>query len=64
MKLNLEIIEKRLTELNLTKYGLAQKMDVSPQWVYFLFSGFYSHSFKTVERLANALGLNGKDLVS
>jgi len=63
MKLNLEKINKEIVRLGLNKRSLANKMGVKSQWIYFVLSDTHSHTFKTVEKFAEFLGVDPKDLI-
>ena len=63
MKIDFDFIQNRLTELGIGKSDLADKMGVRPAWVYFLFKGHKSHTFRTVDKLATALSVDWKKLV-
>lgn len=63
MKINSKKIERELKRLGWTRNQLAEEMGKTRQWVYFVMTNNKSHTFKTVERFASALGVDSKDLV-
>jgi len=64
MKLNIEKIQKIMEKQALTKTQLAVRMRVKESWVYEILAGRQGKTFYTVEKLADALGVNPKDLLS
>lgn len=60
MKINKERIQEELKRLGWTRYRLSQIMGVTPGTVY---TNLDKGSFKTVEKLARALGVEETDLV-
>ena len=63
---NTKKVDARLKELDLNQSRLAVKMNLTRQAVNYYWGGRYaSHrpNFRTVEKVANALGLNGMDLL-
>lgn len=64
MKLNIEKIDKELKRLGWTKYQLAMKMEVKPQWIYQILSSKYNGlTLKSIDKIAKALELDSKDLI-
>jgi len=65
MKLDLVKINKELERLNWTKYTLAEKMGCNKQWVYILLGPEYGGvTLKTVEKIAAAIGIEPKDILT
>ena len=64
MKLNLDKIQKLMDWQGLNKTALALKMGVKESWVYEILAGRQGKTFATLEKLADALGANPKDLLS
>jgi len=60
MKLNLELIDSRLKELEWSRYRLAKEIGISPNTLY---SNLEKGSFKTVEALSAVLEIPETDLV-
>ena len=64
MKLNTKKIENELSRIGWTKYRLAKEMNVAHQWIYQVLNPKYNgHTLRTIERIAVALGFDGKDLI-
>ena len=64
MKINFEKIKKEMARNNWNISQLAAEMKVSRQKLHFIFSPkFKSHTLKTIESLAMALGVDPKDLL-
>jgi len=64
MEINTRKIQIELDRLKWTRYRLAKEMGVKTQWVYYVMSGKQNgFTFRTVERIATALGLDPKDLI-
>jgi len=64
MKLNVKKIEKEIKRLGLTHTSLAKLMGKSRTTVVtLLHKKEKSYTFKTVENFAQALGVDGKDLI-
>lgn len=64
MKLNKQKILKEIDRLGITKYELAKRMTVKHQWVYKVLSDDYEGcTLKTVDRFADALDFDPKDLL-
>ena len=51
-------IRRRRREMGLTQAGLARELGVSQQWVSRLEEGASGYSFRTLQRVAGALGLD------
>lgn len=64
MKLNTEKIQKLMDERGLNKTALACKMGVKESWVYEVLSGRQGKTFNTVDKIAEALEVESKDLVT
>ena len=64
MKLNINKINKEIIRLGLNRKTLAEKMGMKSQWIYFVLSNNHSHTFKTVEKFAEVLNLDPRDLIS
>ena len=64
MKLNKDKINKELARLGWSYYRLGEEMRVKRQWVYQLMAPKYDGvTLKTIEKLANALDFDPKDLI-
>ena len=64
MKLNKGKIKKELARLGWSYYRLGEEMKVKRQWVYQLMDPKYNGvTLKTIEKLANALDFDPKDLI-
>ncbi len=64
MKLNKGKINKELARLGWSYYRLGEEMKVKRQWVYQLMDPKYNGvTLKTIEKLANALDFDPKDLI-
>ena len=64
MEINTEKIDRELKRIGWSRYRLAKEMGVKFQWVYsVLGSPKKSRTFNTVERFADALGMDPKDLI-
>jgi len=63
MRLNTKKIDMELKRLGWSKYRLAKEMGRKPQWVYYLMYRAEGMSLRTIDRLAEALGLDPKDLI-
>lgn len=64
MQINFEKIKKEMARNSWNISQLAKEMDISRQKLHFIFSPkFKSHTLKTIESLATALGVDPKDLV-
>jgi len=65
MKLNKRKIELELERLGWSKRRLAEEMGVKRQWVYVVLSDARDGcTLRTVNRIAKALGLNPRDLLT
>jgi len=64
MKLNLDKIQKLMNKQGLNKTALALKMGVKESWVYEILAGRQGKTFATLEKIADALGVDPKDLLS
>ena len=62
MKLNIEKINRELNLLGWNKSRLAKELGMTRQGVYYYFSS--KPTIRKVEKLANVLGLDAKDLLS
>uniref|UniRef100_A0A6M3JQ20 Putative DNA binding, helix-turn-helix domain containing protein n=1 Tax=viral metagenome TaxID=1070528 RepID=A0A6M3JQ20_9ZZZZ len=60
MKLNIELIDSRLKELEWSRYRLAKEIGITPNTLY---SNLEKGSFRTVKTLSEILGLLETDLV-
>ena len=64
MKLNKDKINKELARLGWSYYRLGEEMKVKRQWVYQLMDPKYNGvTLKTIEKLADALDFDPKDLI-
>lgn len=65
MKLNLEKIDRELARLGWSKYRLAKEMGVIPSSIYAVLDPDRSNgmTFKTVDKIGAALGIDPKDLI-
>jgi len=63
MKINKRKIDLELKRLGWTKYRLAKEMGAKHQWVYYVLKTGNGLTFRTVERIAEAIGLPPKDLL-
>jgi plasmid maintenance system antidote protein VapI len=63
MKINKKRIELDLKRLGWSKYRLAQEMNAKHQWVYHVLNNENGLTLKTIERFAEALGADPKDLI-
>lgn len=63
MKLNIEKLQSELTRIDRTQAWLAKQMKVRPQWVYQIFNNDISHTMRTIQKIADALNLDPKDLI-
>ena len=63
MKINQRKIELELKRLGWSKYRLAKEMGVKHQWVYYILSGERGSTLRTLERIADAIGLDPKGLI-
>jgi len=63
MKINKRKIELELKRLGWSKYRLAKEMGAKHQWVYYVLNNENSFTFRTVERIARAIGADPKDLL-
>jgi len=65
MRLNTKRIRQELARLGWSPYRLSKEMGIANQTVYKLLKeNGNSYTFKTVEKLADALGVDPKDLLS
>jgi len=64
MKLNKRKIDIEMTRLGWSKCRLAQEMGVSRQWVYVILKRTGGCTLRTVDRIAQALGADPKDLLT
>ncbi|MFH1627491.1 MAG: helix-turn-helix transcriptional regulator [Pseudomonadota bacterium] len=64
MKINLDKIQKLMDKQGLNKTALALKMGVKESWVYEILAGRQGKTFATLEKIADALGVDPKDLLS
>ena len=63
MRINKRKIQIELDRLKWTKYRLAQEMGVKRQWVYSILGRDGGCTLRTVDRIAEALGADPKDLL-
>ena len=63
MKLNLDKIQKLMDNEGLNKTALALKMGVKESWVYEILAGRQGKTFATVQRIADALDVDPRDLI-
>jgi len=63
MRINTNKIQMELDRLGWPVQKLADRMRCTRQWVYHIMGNPDDHSFKTVEKLADALGVEEKDLI-
>ena len=63
MQLSIDKIKKELERTGNTPAWLARAMGSKPQWVDQILKGNHSHTLRTIEKIANALGLDPKDLI-
>ena len=63
MKINTEKLNAILKERGWSPSDYARAMKAERQWVYDILSGKAGQTFKTTERLADALGLKGTDII-
>tara|TARA_Y100000310_G_C20420725_1_gene686553 strand:+ start:364 stop:558 length:195 start_codon:yes stop_codon:yes gene_type:complete len=63
MEINSKKIQLEMDRMGWSVEEVADRMDRKVQWVYFVMSNKGSHTFRTVERFALALGVDPKDLV-
>jgi plasmid maintenance system antidote protein VapI len=64
MELNVRKIEIELNRLGWSKYRLAQEMGVKRQWVYVVLKRKGGNTLSTVSKIANALGVDPKELLT
>lgn len=60
--INIALIEKRRKQLKITKYKMSKKLDGSTQ-IYYDISRRKSTTLKTLDKIADILGLKAKDLI-
>jgi transcriptional regulator with XRE-family HTH domain len=64
MKLSIEKIRNELERTGNTPAWLARKMGSKPQWIDQILSGNGgTHTLRTIEKIARALGMDPKDLI-
>ena len=63
MRINTKKIDLELKRIGWSKYQLAKEMGRKPQWVYYLMYHAENTSLRTISRIADALGLDPKDLI-
>jgi len=63
MKLNLDKIQKLMDKEGLNKTALALKMGVKESWVYEILAGRQGKTFATVQKIADALDVDPKNLI-
>ena len=65
MKLRLEKLQAEMDRNGWTKADLADHMGCRPQWVHQIFANQFSHTLRTIERIASAFKppLDPKDLI-
>ena len=63
MKINRDRIDYELTRLGWNIPKLAQKAEVSKQWIYHVLSDGKDVRLSTIQKIADALGINAKDLI-
>jgi transcriptional regulator with XRE-family HTH domain len=63
MELNTEKIKTLLSRYGWNESDLAKKMKVSRQYLNRIMIGKRGISFKGVDKMANVLGIDGKDLI-
>jgi len=64
MELNKRKIGLELDRLGWSKRRLAKEMGVQRQWVYVILGRKGGCTLRTVERIAKALGMNPRDLLT
>ena len=63
MRLNIKKIEHELKRMGWTKYRLAKEMGAKTQWVYFILSDRKNCTLRSIQRIADALAIDPKDLI-
>ena len=63
MRINTKKIQLELDRLEWSVQELANRMGKKRQWVYFVMDGTKSHTFITVQNIADALGVESRDLI-
>ena len=65
MKLKIKKVKDELTRIKKSQAWLAQQMGVKPQWVHQILKDHdsISHTLRTIERVADALNIDPKDLI-
>ena len=63
MEFNRERVKKEISNLNIKEAELAKRMGVHRQYLNRIMVGDMGVSLKGIDRIANALGLTGKDLI-
>jgi len=64
MKINIEKIRLEMDKQGINAPALALKMGKKESWIYEILAGRQGKTFATLEKLADALGANPKDLLS
>uniref|UniRef100_A0A6H2A6C1 Putative DNA binding, helix-turn-helix domain containing protein n=1 Tax=viral metagenome TaxID=1070528 RepID=A0A6H2A6C1_9ZZZZ len=64
MKINIEKIRLEMDKQGLNPPALASKMGKKESWIYEILAGRQGKTFVTLEKLAEALGTDPKDLLS
>jgi len=63
MKLNTKKINIELQRLGWSRYRLAKEMGAKTQWVYFILSDRKNCTLRSIQRIADALAIDPKDLI-
>ena len=64
MKINIEKIRLEMDKQGINAPALALKMGAKESWVYEILAGRQGKTFATLEKIADALGTDPKDLLS
>lgn len=63
MKINTDKLKQIMKAKSMSTIDIAYKMQTSEAWVYAVLAGTHGRTFRTVEKFAEVLGVEPKELI-